>query len=108
MQSRWASYEVKSTWHSKKQSPSPGAEAIPGHHTLPRESFCSGKVVVAAHPWPEWGGGHYWMQSLRTQSGGFLHLDCLREPRGDNCTLDTFLGSAFAVMKYGSSSRKAV
>lgn len=75
MQSRWASYEVKSTWHSKKQSPSPGAEAIPGHHTLPRESFCSGKVVVAAHPWPEWGGGHYWMQSLRTQSGGFLHLE---------------------------------
>lgn len=48
------------------------------------------------------------MQSLTTQSGGFLHLDCLREPRGDNCTLDTFLGSAFAVMKYGSSSRKAV
>lgn len=44
------------------------------------------------------------MQFLRTQGGGHLHLDCLRWPREENCTLDTFLESAFAVTIYSSSS----
>lgn len=44
------------------------------------------------------------MQSLRGQCGGCLHLDCLRELRGENWNLATFLERAVAVMKYSCFS----